>query len=242
MTMALATSAPSTTRSVPRTTVLVAFPAASAMVAHARSRNAASGAGTRRLTSRQPGTKDSGKQTICAPALAAFVIACVASVIDSSGESGKRTFASAMRTWFMRCSVFLRLRLIQRRTKPLCQRHGIVVRPEVHEVQPRRLVKHVTVQCRHLDTVIVQGADHRVHFVAAQHEVAGDRRLAASGWLEVDRGGDTHRGRNLMPHRFDLLTTRNTHLVDDTVQLAGDAKCLRDAHRVEINGRCRRGR
>ena len=47
-------------------------------------------------------------------------------------------------------------------------------------------VEHVAVQRRHLDAVLAQRLDHRVDLIRRQHEVAGDRRLAAAGRLEVD--------------------------------------------------------
>src|SRR6266508_2446636 len=89
MTSAVALSAPSTTRSVPRTTVMPALAAAPATMDHARSRNAGSGGGTA-FPTRYPGMKHSGKQTTCAP------------FADASSIARR---ARAMRTGFMRLSV-----------------------------------------------------------------------------------------------------------------------------------------
>ena len=65
----------------------------------------------------------------------------------------------------------------------------------MHEEQPRLFVEHVAVDRRDIDAIGAQRPDHRIDFVARQYEVAGDRRLAAAGRLEVD--GLRH------PHRAD---------------------------------------
>src|SRR5215468_1672476 len=69
----------------------------------------------------------------------------------------------------------------------------VVIGPEMHEAQPRLLIQHVAVQCRHLDAVRVQRMDHRIDLLARHDEVAGDGGLAAAGRLEVDAGRNAQR-------------------------------------------------
>ena len=70
--------------------------------------------------------------------------------------------------------------------QPLGELVGIVDAPEVHEEQPRLVGQHMVVDGRHLDAVLTQRAQHRVHLIGGQHEVAGRGRLAAVQRLEVD--------------------------------------------------------
>src|SRR5689334_8022252 len=56
--------------------------------------------------------------------------------------------------------------LIKRGADPLGELHGVVVRPEMHEVQARLLVQHVAVQGGDLDAVLAQGADDRIDLIA----------------------------------------------------------------------------
>src|SRR4051812_34937393 len=98
MTHAVICSPRSVTRSVPRITVMRAALAASATVAHARSRNAGSGAGAVVPGQRYPGTKHSGKQMTSAPPRPASATAAVARTTDSSRVFGTRTLARAIRT------------------------------------------------------------------------------------------------------------------------------------------------
>jgi hypothetical protein len=91
---------------------------------------------------------------------------------------------------------------------PFASFTGVVVRPEVHEEEPRLLVEHMTVQRGHLDAVLPQGPDHRVHLVAEQHEVG--RRLAVAGRLEADAGCEPEQSRRGQRHPVlrDLVAPR----------------------------------
>src|SRR5688572_30043427 len=96
ITTAVICSPRSVTRSVPRTTATPAPVAASATVAHARSRNAGSAGGDSLPGHRYPGTKHSGKQMTSACCRPASATAAVANRTDSSGEAGARRFARAI--------------------------------------------------------------------------------------------------------------------------------------------------
>jgi len=65
---------------------------------------------------------------------------------------------------------------------------GIVVRPEMHEEQPRLLIKHMTVQGRDLDSSCAQSFDHRIDLIGGQYEVTRDCRLAAASRLKANAG------------------------------------------------------
>src|SRR5262245_62477219 len=77
-------------------------------------------------------------------------------------------------------------RLVERGAQSLRKLYGVVVRPEVQEEQPRLLVEHVAVNCRHLDAIRSQRLDHRIDLVSRQYEISGDGGLSAAGGLEVD--------------------------------------------------------
>src|SRR6516225_2191932 len=81
--------------------------------------------------------------------------------------------------------------LVERSAQPPSELDGIVVRPEVHEEKTGLLVQHVAVNRRDLDAIRPQCLDHRVDLIGGEHEVAGDRSLAATGWLEPDCRCDT---------------------------------------------------
>src|SRR3974390_1177946 len=69
----------------------------------------------------------------------------------------------------------------------------VVIGPEMHEEQPRLLVEHVAVKGRHLDAVRAQSLDDGFHFFARQHEIAGYRCLAVTGWLKAYCGRNAKR-------------------------------------------------
>ena len=68
----------------------------------------------------------------------------------------------------------------------------IVVGPEMDKKETGLFVEHVAVNGRHLNAVVMQGADQRIHFVGDYDEVTGDRGLPISCGLEVDSDGGTH--------------------------------------------------
>src|SRR2546423_13672860 len=88
-------------------------------------------------------------------------------------------------------SVF-RSHKIQRSPQPPAEPRRVVVRPKVQEVQTRLLPHHVTVQRSDRDAVAAQPSHHWAHLGVAQHEITGDRGLAVTSWLKVDRGRDAH--------------------------------------------------
>src|SRR5664279_4247137 len=62
----------------------------------------------------------------------------------------------------------------------------VIIRPEMHEKEPRLLVEHVAMQCRHLDTMPKEFLEHRIHFLSGEHKIACDCNLPTAGRLEVD--------------------------------------------------------
>src|SRR5215216_3545852 len=83
-------------------------------------------------------------------------------------------------------------RLVERCAQSPRQLQRVVMRPEMHENQPRLFGQHVTVDRRDLDAMLTQCLDDRVHFLAGKDEITGNRRLAVAGWLEVDRRRHPH--------------------------------------------------
>jgi hypothetical protein len=56
----------------------------------------------------------------------------------------------------------------------------IVVGPEMDKKETGLFVEHVAVNGGHLNAVVMQGADQRIHFVGDYDEVTGDRGLPIS--------------------------------------------------------------
>src|SRR5690348_7644677 len=112
--------------------------------------------------------------------------------------------------------------LVERRAQASRQLHGIVVGPEVAEEQSRLLIEHMAMDCRHLDAVAAQRLDYRIDLFAGQNEVAGYRRLAATGGLEIDGLRDPHRTdrRELHAAFIDGVAARHGELVDAAIVLA----------------------
>jgi hypothetical protein len=133
--------------------------------------------------------------------------------------------------------------LVERGPQSLGELHGVVVGPEVHEDETGLLGEHVAVDRRHLDAVLPQRLDHRVHLFPCQHEVAGDGGLAAAGRLEAD--GRCHTGgsggRELHSVLGDRIAARHRELIDAAIGLPLDADDLIELGGVEIDRR-RRGR
>src|SRR5215218_3122009 len=80
----------------------------------------------------------------------------------------------------------------------------------------------MAVDGRDLNVVSPQRLDYRVHFFGYENEVAGDRRLPASGWLEVNCGCHSKwaGGANLHALMGDRVSPRNIDLIHASVCLA----------------------
>src|SRR5215510_8015789 len=97
----------------------------------------------------------------------------------------------------------------------------IVVRPEVHVEQPRGVAQAVIVQRRRLDTVLPKRLGDAIHLTGDEDEIAGDRRLAVAGGLEVERRIDALAGQQLHAVLGDLLRARRAELQYAVVHAAG---------------------
>src|SRR5260370_34771581 len=122
--------------------------------------------------------------------------------------------------------------LVECRPNALGELHRIVVRPEMHEEHSRLLVEHVTMDRGDLDVTRPQGADQRVDLVGRHHELAGDRRLALAGRLEIDGIRRSHRCRNIHSALGDRVAARHAELIDPAGGFALDPQDL-----VELRGR-----
>src|SRR5262245_38641427 len=92
----------------------------------------------------------------------------------------------------------------------------------------------MTVQRGDANAAVAQRANDRIHLGADHDEVAVDRGFPTAGRLEVDRGGKSHRRRDLVPLFGDLLDARDADLIDAAVDASAVAECLRDGGGVEI--------
>src|SRR5215204_2082050 len=134
-------------------------------------------------------------------------------------------------------------RLIERCAQSPGQLQGIVMRPEMHENQPGLFGQHVAVDCSHLDAIFTQCLDNRVHLLAGEDKIAGNRRLTVGSGLEVDGGGHSHRasGTDLYPSLLNWVAARYAKLVDAAIGLPLDTEDLVELRRIEIERRRRRG-
>ena len=70
--------------------------------------------------------------------------------------------------------------MTERFCQPMSEFLRIVIGPEMHEEQARRIVEHMVMQRRHLDTVFAQSLEDRVHLGGCEHEIAGDSAMPPS--------------------------------------------------------------
>src|ERR1035437_5622509 len=114
--------------------------------------------------------------------------------------------------------------LIDRASKSSCEFAGVVVRPEVHEIQSRLFSKHVRVKRGDINLAGAKDRNDAVHFTRQHHEVAGDRRPATTRRLKIDRGRDTHRwGYDLAIH-CNFLAARHANLIDASIHFSAVAE------------------
>ena len=84
----------------------------------------------------------------------------------------------------------------------------------------------------HLDAVFAQSADQGVHLLSRDHEVASDRRLAATGRLKVDHSAGSHSGWNWRAALGDRVLPWHRELVDAPVDLSLHANGVVQSDRV----------
>ncbi len=82
----------------------------------------------------------------------------------------------------------------------------------MHVEQPRGIHERVVVERGHIDAVLLERASDRIHLFVDQHEVAGDRRLALGGWLEIDHRRHAHGREQRAAHLGDRFRARNRDL------------------------------
>src|SRR5262249_37020266 len=125
-------------------------------------------------------------------------------------------------------------RLVERRAQTAGELERVVIRPEMHEEEPRLLPEHVAVHGGHFDSIRPQRLHYRIPLGAGQREVAGDRGFAIAGRLEVDRRGNPQGGGRgevhaVLEHR---IATGEAKLVDAAIRLSFRADDLIDLRSV----------
>src|SRR5262249_9703916 len=134
----------------------------------------------------------------------------------------------------------LHVYLVERRPQASRQLLGIIVGPEVHEEEMRRIGQHVAVKRGHFDAVISQRFDHRIDLAGDENEVAGDGSLSSTSRLKVDCLSGTHCRRNHNPvaaHGYigNLLSSRNAVLKNDPISLSHLSHDLIDLLGINAN-------
>jgi hypothetical protein len=162
------------------------------------------------------------------------------SVPDAAHEASENESRETISSTVLSRSAFHARRPVQRGAESLGEPYGIVIGPEVHEDDPWLLGEHVAVNRRHVDTVGAQRAHDVVDLGADEDEIAGDRRLAATGRLKVDGRRATHGG-HPDHHSFlgDGIAARDVELIDPAVGRTLDTDDLVELGGVEIDGRRR---
>ena len=70
--------------------------------------------------------------------------------------------------------------LVECAPKSDCELTGVGIRPEVHEVQSWLLTEHVRMKRGDINLIAAKDRNNPAHFARQHHEVAGDRRPAAT--------------------------------------------------------------
>src|SRR5262245_5536625 len=89
-----------------------------------------------------------------------------------------RAFSRVIHFMTWGASLLAAVRLVERGFQCLCQLRRVVVGPEVHVEQPRRIHERMIVDRGHVDAVLSQRLGHGIHFLVGQHEITRDGRLA----------------------------------------------------------------
>src|SRR5882757_1612397 len=118
----------------------------------------------------------------------------------------------------------LRICFVKSGAKPQRQLHGIIVSPEMHEIEMGLVEKHVIVHRLDLYAVRPQSAKHRINFAGQQDEITRDRGFTLARGLKVDCSSCAHGGRYVHSAIADLLHPWNRELQDASVCLSGIAK------------------
>src|SRR6266516_64287 len=131
------------------------------------------------------------KRAACTQSLTGLPLSRIAEAIMATAQAVAQRMSARIRfagELVVSCLLlFSGICFVQRRANAACQFQRIIVGPEVHEEQPRRLRQHVTVQGGNRDAVFVERLYDGVHFTRSKHEVAGDSCAALAGRLKVHR-------------------------------------------------------
>ena len=149
----------------------------------------------------------------------------------STGQRPRISFSSALRS----------CRFIERSSKTPRELERVVVRPEMHEKQPRLFRQHVAMEGGHLDPVFPQRLYHGVDFVPEQNEIARNGGLPASRRLKVNCGGNAERASRIKTRAVfaDRIRARHTNLINPAIRLTLASDDLIDLSGIEIDCRLR---
>src|SRR6476661_3781661 len=128
--------------------------------------------------------------------------------------------------------------LPERRSQALRQLERIVVGPEMDKKETWLFVEHMTVEGGHLDAILAQRTDHRVHLFGGDHKITRYRCLAATCGLEVDNDGSAHGWRDRRAAFGNRVLARDRELIDATIDLSLHPDGLVQLVGVEFDFRC----
>src|SRR5216684_8467170 len=105
----------------------------------------------------------------------------------------------------------------------------------MHKEKTRLFLQHMTMDGSHLNAVLPQRVDHRIHFASDENEISSDCCFAYACRLEIQRRCQSH-GTGYGHASFrHLLGPGHANLVDASIRLPLVSENLVDGRSVEIN-------
>src|SRR5690348_2909390 len=102
----------------------------------------------------------------------------------------------------------------------LANARGIVQSPIMHKEEMRAVVKHVIVERRHRDAVLVERSDDDIYFGGDEHEISRARDLS-SGVLKVQCGLQAHHRRDDLILHLVVIGAIDRYAKYRSVEFAG---------------------
>ncbi len=90
----------------------------------------------------------------------------------------------------------------------------------MHEEEMRAVVKHVIVERRHRDAMLVERSDDDIHFGGDEHEISRARDFS-SGVLKVQCGLQAHRWRDDLILHLVVIGAINRYAKYQSIEFAG---------------------
>src|SRR6266849_2667519 len=122
--------------------------------------------------------------------------------------------------YFDNSLLLFQVNLSQCGLEALANARRIVQNPIMHKEEMRAVVKHVIVERRHRDAMLVQRSDDDIHFGGDEHEISGTRDFSSSV-LKVQSGLQAHRRQDDLILHLVVIGAINRYAKYRAVEFAG---------------------